>query len=103
MTSSSLGRRAFINFLLPTVAIILAPLNARARETAINALKRYSSATDVEMNPLLGEDQSSLEADLIMDALDNDPDLRAEIIDWLVSNYFTECQAAIADTNLGIA
>ena len=44
-----------------------------------------------------------LVAVLIMDALNHDQGLRTEITEWLASNYLTECQAALADIDLGIA
>ncbi len=99
MSNSSLGRRAFVNFLIPMAAFVLAPFNVSARETTIKALKRYSNVPDVKETPPIDEDQSSLMADLIMDALDHDPDLRAEIIEWLTSDYLAECRAVIIDEN----
>jgi hypothetical protein len=88
---------------LPLAGIVLAPLNARARENAMNALKQFAGARDFEKASPFDEEQAVLVADLIMDALNHDQSLRTEITEWLASKYVTECQAALADIDLGIA
>jgi hypothetical protein len=90
------GRRAFLNFILPAAAFASAPFNAKARQAALTALKRYANVADDAQTLPMEENQSILIADLILDALDRDADLRAEIVEWLVSEYPTECLAVVA-------
>jgi hypothetical protein len=86
-------RRVFLNVILAAAAFALAPFDSKAREVSIGKLKRRLSLPDQEWPE--DEAGSLLVADLILETLQKDVDLRVEIMDWLATNYLQECQAAL--------